>query len=920
MRRLAYALLLSLPLLFLSCAKEREMAAQWNGPVIELTLSCDDLDMTKAGLDDVRDGDNDYFENVVKWVDFYFYPVYPEGDGRAITHPYHKRVELTNNVLTFRIEVTSNQVNNQIFPTDECEVFALVNVPTEKLDALDDFSLESLYSVMETTDFEKKTDSFNHRQKQFMMSGLQLLTLSDDGGRTAKVVSKGIVPVARYACKLTVGIRVDDIVPVDTGRTRQDEQTGEEVPIYEDWRPSVEEMYIYLVDGVKSVLLEGEPVDTDKVKVEEDDHPVHFSYKKNPMYFYDYHANDNTYTQIFDKDGDFYTTYPTYTYPQYWTGQNVHVPYLKLVLPWIRLSDNLKRVCYYKIIIPQNRQEGVPDGKNAFLRNNWYHYNIAVGMLGADTDDAEVTVNPIDFFIYYWQDKNVVIKQASIGNARYLSVDKEYKESDDPDDRKFYELNNESALDIAFTSSHPITFDVLSVTRPYYGKKPEADKDKWNDNFSAYIRKSRGPVLDPGDEVPIKYGDKLYPKGSYYLEYKTDAAKTNWFTQHATYIHFGHALNNTYTNKKFDYSPYTIFLSVQHADDPSTSKEYSKMVKIIQYPAVYIVGEENSDPNLELPGIDISGDPQDVRAWKNFAHNGYVFVDGERRMRHKNDANDDGPYGILAKRLRDTYKKSWSASNSGSEARPYLEWMQWRIVNFTGGNRNMYNIVVTVLPTDSPYVIGDPRTLQVETWNNGEESSSPATGIEYYNWYDRNGDGELDKRKTEEGYTNPDEDWAYVSNFQSAPALYGGEDGPRLLKYYYPAEESDRTKNMLAPSYRVASKFGGLEYYNGVTKRSAEFKCATYQEDGYPAGRWRLPTKAEIEFISTLSAKGTFEILFGTGSNYWSAHGAVKPGSGLKDETYALARCVYDSWYWDPLDDRLPPDDRNRYVFGDMPR
>lgn len=902
MRRLAYLLLL--PLLFLSCAKEREMASQWDGPVIELTLSCDDLDMTKAGLDDVRDGDNDYFENVVKWVDFYFYPIYPEGDGHSITHPYHKRIELTNNVLTFRIEVTSNQVNNQIFPTDECEVFALVNVPDEKLNDLDDFSLASLYSVLETTDFEKKTDSFNHRQSQFMMSGLQKLQLSDEGGRTAKVVSKGIVPVARYACKLTLGIKVDDIVSVDTGMTRWDEQAGVEVPIYEDWRPSVEEMYIYLVDGVKSVTLDGDPVDTDKAKANEGDHPVHFSYKKNPMYFYEYQEADESYKQIFDKDGDYYTTYPTYMYPQFWTGANANVPYLKLVLPWIRLSDNLKRVCYYKIIIPQNRQDGVPDGKNAFLRNNWYHYNIAVGMLGADTDDAEVTVDPIDFFIYYWQDKNVVIKQASIGNARYLSVDKEYKESDDPDDQKFYELNNESALDIAFTSSHPITFDVLSVTRPYYGKKPEADKDKWNDNFSAYIRQSRGPVLDPGDEVPIKYGDKLYPKGSYYLEYKTDAAKTNWFTQHTTYIHFGHALNNIYTDKKFDYSPYTIFLSVQHADDPSTSKEYSKMVKIIQYPAVYIVGEENSDPNLELPGIDISGDPQDVRAWKNFKHNGYVFVDGGPRMRHKVDADDNGPYGILAKRLRDTYKKPWTPTSNTSVVRKMLEWMQWRIVNFTGGNRNMYNIVVTVLPTNSPYVIGDPRTLYVETWNNGEESYSTADpNTPYYNW-----DDSVD-------------DFEYVSHFHEAPAFIDNEeDGDRPLKYYYPADDSDRTLNMLAPSYRVASKFGGLEYYDGVTKRSAEYKCATYQEDGYPAGRWRLPTKAEIDFIATLSAKGTFEVLFGTGAKYWSAHGAVKPNGGFQNVEYALARCVYDSWYWDPLDDRLQPEDRDQYVFGDLPR
>ena len=905
MRRLAYLLLL--PLLILSCAKEQDLESQWDGPVIEITLSCDEIGMSKAGKDGVQDGEDDYFENVVKWVDFYFYPVYPEGEGTVTKRPFHIPVDLTNNILTFRLQVTSHQVNNQIFPADECQVFALVNAPREELNALDDLSLESLNSFVVKTDFEKKTTQFNHRQSQFMMSGLETLQLSEEGGRTAKVVSKKTIPVARYACKLTLGIKVEDMVPVDTGRKQADPQTGKETPVYEYWRPSVEEMYIYLVDGVKSVTLDGEPVDTDKEKADEGDHPVHFNYKKNPMYFYELQS-DESYRRLFDKDGEYYMTYPTYMYPQSWTDKHKNVPYLKLVLPWVRTSDNVKKPCYYKIIIPQNRQEGVPAGKNAFLRNNWYRYNISVGMLGADTDDAEVTVEPIDFFIYYWQDKNVVVKHASIGNARYLSVDKEYKESDAPDKQQYYELNNEKELDIPYTSSHPVTIELLSVTRPYYGISPT--DGAYNSTFKATVHKSLGK-----DAPTAGYADKLYAKDTYYLEYETSEKEGDyinageWFTRNSTSIHFEHALNNIYTDPAFDYSPYTIFLSVHHSDDPTTSKEYSRTVKIIQYPAVYIVGEENSDPRKEGTGIDDTKQ-NTPKAWMNFAHNGYVFVDGGPRMRHVVDSDDNGPYGVLAKRLRDSYSMSWNTNNDfDGDVRKMLEWMQWRIVNFTGGNRNMYTISVSVLPENSTYVIGDPRVFDLSTfekWENGKESYSPANpSIKYYNWHDTNGDNNLD------------DDFEFVSTFQEAPALFG--ESPRKLRYYYPAEESSRTINMLAPSYRVASKFGGLEYYNGVTKRSAEFKCATYQEDGYPAGRWRLPTKAEIDFIATLSAKGTFEVLFSTSSKYWSAHGAVKPNGGLfKDETYALARCIYDSWYWDPLDDRL--ENRDQYVFGDMPR
>ena len=112
---------------------------------------------------------------------------------------------------------------------------------------------------------------------------------------------------------------------------------------------------------------------------------------------------------------------------------------------------------------------------------------------------------------------------------------------------------------------------------------------------------------------------------------------------------------------------------------------------------------------------------------------------------------------------------------------------------------------------------------------------------------------------------------------------------------------------------------------------SAINKCATYQEDGYPAGRWRLPTQAEINFISMLTNKCGFVVLFNSGGFYWSAHGATQPGKTTVDTSkrYALARCVYDSWYWDQYDDRLPetwPDNpnrespRNHFVFGDRLR
>ena len=142
--------------------------------------------------------------------------------------------------------------------------------------------------------------------------------------------------------------------------------------------------------------------------------------------------------------------------------------------------------------------------------------------------------------------------------------------------------------------------------------------------------------------------------------------------------------------------------------------------------------------------------------------------------------------------------------------------------------------------------------------------------------------------------------------------------------YYHPADGDDRTINMMAPSYRIASKCGGVEF-GGVTLEQAKYRCASYQEDGFPAGRWRLPTRGEIRFIAMLSANKAFTYLFSDGSAYWSANGMIKvSGNDVVDanDGVALPRCVYDSWYWDPEDkeelNEFLEAHKQSFVWGDM--
>jgi len=885
MRRLSYCLMLLL-VAVVSCTREGEFPQEWDGPVIEVNLHLDEDFQTKAEDVYEQPGDNVFHENDIKWVDFYFYP-----DGKTTEQAsYHIRKtmdQLTRNSATFRLELTPNQVNYQIFPIasniTQTLVFALANVDQTLLDSQDDLSMTHLKSLLVTTDFEAQPPQENHRQQQFMMSGEAYLHLK---GRTQKEVAEPLtIELSRYACKLTVSVKTHASVSIQTNRT--DEHNN---PIFEEWTPCVEEMKVYIADAVKTVSLGGEPR---KAASESEV----LSYRGNPLLFF---QNQNTgtdaapiYEQIFDQSpGGYYNTYPTYMYPQTWENGKEGEPYLKLVLPWLRTKDEangikeLKKEFYYKILIPQDRRGG--EYANSFTRNNWYHYNIDVGMLGADTDEASVQINPIDCYIYYWQDKNVVVKHADIGNARYLSINQEQ-----------YVLYNETSLPIRFTTSHPVSYQIWSATRPFYGQETSGTVHG-------------GTVCRSGDGTGP--ADALYPEGTYYLSY--DA--TGWFTLNGGTITLDHSLDNNYQSPNFDYSPYTISLTIYHKDK-GIGSEFSKTVTITQNPAIYITAEENSDPKLAPDGRSTpypdEAENANYPVYRNYAHNGYVFIDGQRIWRHKTSRNDDGEYGTIAKHMVSEYGLSWDKGKRTESVgiADRLEWLQWRTVNFTGGNRNRYTIHVSVLPDDSDYIIGDPRTLTPETWNNGLENQSPiVTTSTYYNWYDSNGDGERDTENTE--YETQFRHGKHISEYKAD----GAEERP--LQYYYPAEESSRTENMLAPALMVSSRFGGVEFYDGFTQRSARFKCATYQEDGYPAGRWRLPTKAEIDFIATLTQKSGFVKLFGATGKYWSANGAVQPLAGVQTTDYAMVRCVYDIWYWDSYDDRLPAGDRDIYVFGDYPR
>ncbi|MCQ2116040.1 MAG: fimbrial protein [Bacteroidales bacterium] len=231
---------------------------------------------------------------------------------------------------------------------------------------------------------------------------------------------------------------------------------------------------------------------------------------------------------------------------------------------------------------------------------------------------------------------------------------------------------------------------------------------------------------------------------------------------------------------------------------------------------------------------------------------------------------------------RTTFVNGTQGTNKSSSTSADFGTVQGNISDANNSNPNMYVVSVATLNdyklTDGNTLafVGDPRTSSVD--NVGLTGTSS----------------------------------------KSAPSVQGTT---RRISDYYPSDASKN--NVIAPVIRVASSHGATSSL-GFT--DAKKRCATYQEDGYPAGRWRVPTRAEVEFISTLSNKKLITRLFGSSSGttkYWCASGYITVGGtsvtwSSGTSTNVFVRCVYDEWYWSNSD--YPTVSKNTFTWGDMPR
>ena len=247
-----------------------------------------------------------------------------------------------------------------------------------------------------------------------------------------------------------------------------------------------------------------------------------------------------------------------------------------------------------------------------------------------------------------------------------------------------------------------------------------------------------------------------------------------------------------------------------------------------------------------------------------------MYITADQNTDYTDGSSTSDKYGYVFLNGNRYSSSWWGGSYTGGGS-------YWgSITGLSGNNANPNMYVINVSSLDSnDYLIGDPRCLD------GSETVS----------------------------LGGNESWDSAPNLSSGQTVTGPQN-------YLPT--SANTPTVIAPKFRIASSYGKT---SGITFAAAKKRCASYQEDGFPAGRWRVPTKAEIAYITKLSAKDYIPILFNNGGNYWNASGTITSPNNDTGEvsektsgSNVFVRCVYDEWYWS---DKC---DINTFTWGDAPR
>ncbi len=552
---------------------------------------------------------------------------------------------------------------------------------------------------------------------------------------------------------------------------------------------------------------------------------------------------------VFDTD-------PVYTYPQEWTmGENGEA-YFKIAMPWNGSLHGTSNF-YYKVTAPKP-----VDGKITLNRNSWYKISVTLSVL--ESEEEYVEVEEYGFTVSPWA--GGIDGGSPLSSAQFFNVPV-----------KSYTLYSQDSIMVPFSSSSAVSayFTEISYTHYRVGSGvtytfPYTAAD----NVSSVT-------------LPATYGgEEISPESA-----KDKNAYT--LTVEGKNVKFKHALSNIYTER-------TVKFVIKNEEGSTAT------ITVKQHPAIEITTHLSRNVFVNghfartSEGVHVNGSTQKMGVPYTLQHSDYE--EGETRYHSDDNRRPDGTsYNDVGPDSEGKYHY-WFPGNSSTSEQSYA-------VVISDPTRGRYGWIEGE-QKNAPYLI----EIGVSAFNEDNKSysytyfSSPtATGSPHSKTFVL-GDPRVKGGNRFSGLVN------YLYKSSTLRDANGGTtvEAPEYRAWEQPmdiliASTAKEDGAIIAPRFIVSSFLNAQP--GGLTFEECLKRAATYQEAGYPAGRWRLPTEAEIMFMVQQQQNLVIPALWGVGSSYWCADGryVTVGGSGAStvsfynpasSATRQVNRFVYDTWYW----------------------
>lgn len=548
---------------------------------------------------------------------------------------------------------------------------------------------------------------------------------------------------------------------------------------------------------------------------------------------------------------------PFYTYPVSWTRGDEKEPFIKLILPW-RYETTVKKgdkdvvvdqnvvEFYYKIMFPA--------GITSFEANTYYLPKVKLNILGGEA--ARPTVIGADgLTVMDW--KGVTSSEmpaVTINPSDFLVPEKET-----------FEVSNGNPLQIKYFASGEVNFTVKEIYKDVYTNN-DTERRYIYSTYAGHTYLSTVPIQDT-DAVKDRYNREFSGKDD-----KT-GTETDWFTNSAFdtatksgTLTLNHTLSDNFDLPNFAARPYHYEVELSLKDNSSVKKT----ITIIQNPPVLVKGVKSTgwvivdnQHALEKDGTTLTKFKARSSADETPKINHQTKAVYNFPNQSQTSSASSNAWFVYDPNLPNDY-----SSNVNYFACGYL-WT-YEYLSSQPNNKCEWLLYVTVAPKNGLFVC-DPRIeLSLDSYLSNL----------------------MTKHRTRSGDTT-------MSDAIDGCPLTGDPSTISNLTSSYRPTARDRS-TYIAPDFLVASSYGRA---STTIYGNCFLRCAAYQEDGYPAGRWRIPTEAEIDYCINLQSNGAIPELFriADGSGYYASSGRVRKGSGWESATAtttANIRCVYDTWYW----------------------